>query len=887
MSLLDLPNDLCEKCRLHETCRSPFMESSGSENPRVLAIGEAPGAEEDKEDIPFVGKSGSYLRKALTAAGFDITGDVRFTNVVRCRPPNNVISKAAVSCCKDNVLLEIEHYDPELVLLLGNVPLSLLGESGITAWNGVVIQRHGRTYIPLFHPAYLLRDSSPLDDWLRGMLEGYELLGDTTESVDDDAEYIFPKSVDAVLSMVNELAQYDRFSYDTETSTLDAFGQESRIIAFSFGVPTGMAWAVPLDHPGSYFTRTEREYVTDYIRNVLPDGNVVGHNIKFDQIHTRKHLGIEFDAAGDTMLLSHLIDSKRGIHSLKRLAGLHLGMYGYDDELEEYKKVHSEANPRRGGSYAAIPLEVLLPYAAMDAHATIMLEEQLLSKLSDKQKALYEDHVMPASNALARVEYNGFNIDSYMAARYLTIYKIRRAEMYEEILEDAKVRRMIQRVQRKRDLEIMRDMLSISSTDAFSKKSFVVDSKFIVYKGKRDLRRKKRKRMRKVYRFNPNSDVQVANLLYKSYKIPVPGRTNTGLPSVKASLLRPYRERYPIVDDIRYYKLLYKMVSTYLGPAANGSWGAERARGDFNLHGTITGRLSSTSPNLQNIPTPEKEPDTLLEILPVKNIFTHSWGEGNGVLMSADYANMELRVTASMAKCDAMMDVFRSGQDIHTMVAAMVSGIPYEDINRSTRYIYKWTNWTLLYGGDAHTLHNLYDIPMDEAQDAVVSYYDKFPEVLDFQERCATFAEDAGYIESPFGRRAHLPYINDRDWGRKSKARRTALNMPAQSASGDITIMALIIIDDLLYRNMCRTMIVNTVHDSIVLDVPNDEIDEVAMHCVYAMEYIKELALSYFPGVDFTWLTAPLRADIEIGSHYGAEEPYEVDREKIAELACY
>jgi DNA polymerase-1 len=304
------------------------------------------------------------------------------------------------------------------------------------------------------------------------------------------------------------------------------------------------------------------------------------------------------------------------------------------------------------------------------------------------------------------------------------------------------------------------------------------------------------------------------------------------------------------------------------------------------LHGTVTGRLSSSSPNLQNIPTPEKEPGTLLEVLPIKNIFTHSFK--GGCLMVLDYSGMELRVFASLANCKRMIQIHKSGRDFHSMVAIMaqehkdLDEITDDDIaklDKAVRYRYKWTNWTLLYGGDEHTLSGTYDIPIDEAAETVRMYYNFFPEVLEFQRQCVQFAEDNGYIESVFGRREYLPYINDRrDKGQANQAKRAAKNMPVQSTASDTLTMALPMIDAEMQKAGLKSLLVNTVHDSILLDVYPDEVDDVAALCKDVMENIAKYAKMYMPSIDFSWLRVPLKVDIEVGTHYGTLEEYEYGR---------
>jgi DNA polymerase-1 len=673
--------------------------------------------------------------------------------------------------------------------------------------------------------------------------------GDSAEEFDRR----IPKTVDEVMDMEEYLADFEYISFDSETSTLNAFETEAMIISISFAAGN-RSFSLPIWHPDGWWDEGELEQVEKIVRYILHDhsGGLIGQNIKFDFRQVRNQWELVVKAGGDTMLISHLLDSRRGIHGLKRLAAIHLGWYEYERELTDYMLAHPEANPKRGGNFINMPLDILLPYGAMDAEATLLLHDMLYDKLSEKQKILYDQLILQASDALTNMECNGIALDSYIARRYEIIYSIVRDRMYEDIIIEPKIKKYIRVRQREIDEEI-----------------------------------KGTKRKRRIFKFNPNSPYQLRDIYFSYYKIPVLGYTDTKLPTTKSDLYRPLESKYPILRDIRLYKLMIKMLGTYLTPAASGAWQSSldgRVRTNYNLHGTITGRTSSSDPvNLQNIPTPEKEPGTLLEVLPIKNIFTHSYQivrpdgdvDHDGAILSVDYSGMELRCFASLAVCEPMLEIHRSGKDFHKMIATMVSNIPYDEVDVPTRYIYKWTNWTLLYGGDAYTLHRLYNIPMDEAERVVTSYYKRFPEVLDYQDQCVEFTEKHGYIESPYGRREYLPWITDPNIKKRNKAMREAVNMPVQSGAGDTLLAALVVVDDKITQLGLETKTVNEVHDSIVLDVPSHEIHTVAELCIDSMENIQDYAKDYFPDIDFSWLISPLKADVEVGTHYGAEVPYE------------
>ncbi len=794
-------------------------------------------------------------------------------------PPKNKVTARAINYCKHYVLEEIENYKPELIFLLGNSPLkAILGETGITAWNGIVVQREEAIYVPLFHPAYILRNSAVMDDWLRGMLNGIDKLFEEEEEK-EVFEFLQPISVWELMEMRDQLKESEWIAYDTETTTLDATEEDAQVVAISLS-DGEHTYAFPVGHKDAYWSEGDTGQLEGVLEDIFDDheGKIIGHNLKFDLKHTLNHFGFDFESGGDSMLVSHLVDSRTGIHSLKRLAGMYLEMYDYDKGLQDYIQDHPEANPKKGGNYGNIPLEVLLPYAAKDAYATYKLHWKLYEDLSEKQKLFYHEVLMPVSDVLGYTEYSGFMIDQFIAQRYVHIYEIRKQELYEELAKDPKVPKALKILQKESDEKMIGKMYpyELKSDNGLPPRDhFVISADRIMF----DDGEKKRNRKRPIIEFNPNSTRQLRALYYNAYKIPVDPKvlTPSGLPPTGEDAVRKYKEKYPIIEEIRYFKLISKVLSTYLIPAC-GSWlGSDgKARSTYGLHATKTGRLASSNPNFQNIPTPDKEPGTLLEWLPVRNIFTSSFP--NGIIMSADYVGMELRVYASLANCREMLEIHRSGRDFHRMIASSITGIPYSNIKKSTRRFYKQVNFAMLYRGSEYTLYHKFGIPLEEGKYAIDAYHREFPSVEEFGFDCIDFASRYGYIESPFGRRERLLYINDssdRNRSRRNQDIRYAVNMPVQSGAGDILLCALIVLDGKLYERELDTKIVNTVHDNIVLDVPEHEIDVVASLCRDVMENIIEYAKTYMPSIDFSWLLSPLKADIDIGSHYGTHLTYE------------
>ena len=826
-----MKGDVCLTCKLHEKCKSPFMDSNGADKPLVMIIGEAPGEVEDNQGVPFMGTAGELFRNVLTEVGFDLS-NIRFTNVVRCRPPDNKISITMINNCKRFAVDDINTYDPKLVILAGNSALQgILGENGIKDWSGNIIEREGRMYVPVYHPAYILRNRSAMDEWLDSLLKACDASNDIFEEDMRKIENIIPHTLQEVLEMQEYLAEYEKIAYDVETPTLDPYSKTDSLLAVSFAAGD-KAYSIPLYHPETYWKKSDLDKIVGVVKKILDDhdGKLMGHNIKFDLLHTYTQLGKLYKASDDTMLISSLIDSAPGKHRLKRLSATYLGWYDHESEMDEYAVEHPEADAKNGGSYAYMPLRILLPYSAKDSGAVLLLRDLLYEKLTDKQCVLYDELVMEVSNFLTEVEINGLVVDRYVAQRYKAIYEMRAQELYEEVLCDKLVKRMT------KDMQLVK----------------------------------------KKWKFNPRSSAHMVMYVYvygKMKPTKYTKSTKKKVPSTKADVIENYEDKLPLLKKIHYYKILKDALSKYLNSALTSKWISDDGlvHTNFKLNGASTGRIASEHPNIQNIPTEEKAPGTLLEYLPVKNIFTTR--QSNGILLSLDESAMELRVCASVANCVPMLDAFRKGLDIHTAVASKVTGIPYEKMDKDTRYYYKRVNWTILYAGTPHTLHARYKIPLAKAEELYDGYLEEFPEIGYYIDDAIKFAQLNGYSESPFGRRRHYTYIKAADDSpQKAADERASVNMPIQSPASDILLASAVIIRKEFDKRdipIDKVMFINTVHDSIVLDCDKEYVEVVANLCKEVMENIWHWASIYMPGIDFSWLTCPLKADADVGSHYG------------------
>jgi len=826
----------CLKCGLCNSCKTAMMQPDlrhvSTEKPcQILVIGEAPGAEEDSVGTPFVGQSGRLLREVMSEEGLADYG-VAFTNVVHCRPPENrTPSVSQIKSCMPLLQQEIEDLNPRLIILAGNTPLkAVLGETGITNWQGVLIEQNGRAYLPVYHPAYILRNPEAINDFAAAMIKAAQYMENGSNALDVLGKYTIKqvRTTAEAQAMADDLLQAEVVAFDTESNiSVEPFSEGTHPIACSFAAyPNNTAYAVVLGPATS-------DIVLQVLQSDIPK---LLHNAKYDYQVILAEYGARINnIVGDSMLLSYVLDSTPGRHGLKELAGRYLGMYEYDYPLREYYAEHPDADPSKKGDMSRVPHEILLEYAAYDAVATLELHRVLDKELEPHQRALYQELIIPASNALAVMECNGVKLDVDVIKYYRALYKSVQRQKYAAMLAYPEVQKYLKNVE--------------------------MDT------------------------FNPNSTVQMKIILFdkKHFGLKPKVMTATGEPSTSWDSISGHADACPFVKEYRYYKLLGKMLSTYIEPAEGWLGRDNRVHASYLLHGTATGRLASRRPNLQNIPTPEKEPDTLLAVHPIKNIFTNTW-EG-GCLLAVDYSGMELRTMASVAGVEGMLQAFREGKDVHSVVTCALFHYTYEEFIAkkkagdqdaiAQRYRAKWVNWTLLYGGSEYTLMNLYGLPEDEAKALVKQYYTMFPEILDNREKVLKLARKNGYIESMFGRRRYLPYINDRDNSRRSSAEREAVNMPIQSAASDILVCGLVVLNDLMQQNGFKSLLVNTVHDSVMFDVYPGELDDLAWLVREVLENIPtKYGPEWFPGLDFTWFTCPLEIDAEFGTHYGCLEHY-------------
>jgi len=334
--------------------------------------------------------------------------------------------------------------------------------------------------------------------------------------------------------------------------------------------------------------------------------------------------------------------------------------------------------------------------------------------------------------------------------------------------------------------------------------------------------------------FNVNSTLQLREVLFERLELPILKRTPKGVPSTDATVLGKLRDEHPVVANLLTFRELEKLRSTYIDALIPLIDEDGRVRGKFNQMGAATGRLSQEQPNLQNIPVRSEEGRI------IRKAFVAD--AGNSFLV-ADYSQIELRILAHLSMDDGLVNAFESGLDIHAMTAARVAGIEPEAVTVDARRRAKMINFGLLYGMEAFGLAQRLEISRDDAERHIEAYFDQFPQVQDYMSGIVAEARNTGYTTTLLGRRRYLPELSSSNYRDRQSGERMALNAPIQGSAADIIKKAMVVLDGELRAAKVGAEMLLQIHDELVLEVPDEELDEVTAMVVGVMEGIVSLAV--------------------------------------------
>jgi len=544
------------------------------------------------------------------------------------------------------------------------------------------------------------------------------------------------------------------FAIDTETTSLDYM--QAELVGISFSDRPGEAAYLPLAH--DYMDappQLDRDAVLALFKPLLedPQQHKLGQNLKYDMSVFARY-GIRLNGVVyDTMLESYVLDSTANRHDMDTLALKYLG----------HKTIHYEDVAGKGAkqiTFNEVPIDAASEYAAEDADVTFRLHETLWPKLRQHASLVkvFEEIEMPLVPVLSRMERRGVLIDRNKLSQQSEQISRRLSELEQEIYQLA---------------------------------------------GEE---------------FNLGSPKQIQSILFEKLNLPIIKKTKTGQASTDESVLQELAADYPLPALILETRALSKLKSTYtdkLPQMIDRHTG--RVHTSYQQAVAATGRLSSTDPNLQNIPIRSEEGRRIRQAFIAEQGYT---------LVAADYSQIELRIMAHLSGDAGLINAFKAGEDIHRATAAEVFSVAREQVSNEQRRSAKAINFGLIYGMSAFGLARQLAIPRSEAQSYIDLYFSRYPGVRDYMEQTRELARQQGYVETVFGRRLYLPDINASNMQRRQYAERTAINAPMQGTAADIIKLAMIALDNAIENSKDDVRMIMQVHDELVFEVRDSVLDQ-------------------------------------------------------------
>jgi len=582
---------------------------------------------------------------------------------------------------------------------------------------------------------------------------------------------------------ITKLKSVELFAFDTETTSLKYM--EAEVVGVSFACTEGEAAYVPFGH--DYLDAPEqldRQWVLSQLKPLLEDPLIkkVGQNLKYDKNVLVNH---DIDLQGiehDTMIESYVLNSTGSRHDMDTLAEKYLNR----------KTIHFEEIAGKGAkqlTFNQIAVEVAAPYAAEDADITLRLHHAIYPQLEKIEglNVVYQEIDKPLVPLLSKIERTGAMVDAHLLG-------IQSQELAERIVE------------------LQREAYDLAGEE-----------------------------------FNLSSPKQLQAIFFEKLGLPVIKKTPKGQPSTAEPVLQELAQDYPLPKLILEHRSLAKLKSTYtdkLPLLINPGTG--RIHTSYHQAVTATGRLSSSDPNLQNIPIRTEEGRRIRQAFIARDGYK---------LIAADYSQIELRIMAHLSQDKGLLDAFAQGKDVHSATASEVFDVALEDVSSDQRRKAKAINFGLIYGMSAFGLAKQIKVARKEAQQYIDRYFERYPGVLDYMDRIRAQAHEDSFVETIFGRRLYLPEINARNKMLQQAAERTAINGPMQGTAADIIKKAMLAVDQSLSESSLDAKMIMQVHDELIVEVAEHQAEEVKALLVEKMMHAVKLDV-------------PLIVEAEIGDNW-------------------
>ena len=599
----------------------------------------------------------------------------------------------------------------------------------------------------------------------------------------DTKNYNIITKENELLSIIEDIKKKKFFSFDLETSSLDYM--EAKIVGISIALSDKKSYYIPIGHSSTIkYKQLSEKYVLDNLKPILQSEKLkkIGHNLKYDR---NVLVNYNINLVGiehDSMLLSYVYDSTAIRHGLDNAAEKYLS----------HKTIHYEDVAGKGAKqipFADVDIDIAAEYACEDAVISLELYNYLWSKVSKDKNIVkvYSDIEMPLVPILSKIETNGVLIDS----------------------------KALQKLSKDLDKEL----------NEIESKCFKITNK----------------------EFNLNSPKQLQEILYDELKIPISKKTPTGKPSTDEDTLQFLAQTNELPKLILEYRSLNKLKTGYTDKLPlQISKTSGRVHTSYQQAITSTGRLSSTDPNLQNIP---------IKTSRGKKIRKTFIAQGEKRIFAADYSQIELRIMAHLSEDKNLLKAFKNKIDIHSFTASEIFAIDIENVSTDDRRAAKAINFGLIYGMSSFGLSKQLGIPISAAKDYMDVYFERYPRIKSYMNQIKDFAKNNGYVETIYGRKLYLPEISSKNVQRRKYAERTAINAPVQGSAADIIKIAMIQIDQWLSNNKSDTKMIMQVHDELVFEIPEknavadvENIIKIMKNCVSL-----NLPLEVNYGIDKNW----------------------------------
>lgn len=558
--------------------------------------------------------------------------------------------------------------------------------------------------------------------------------------------------------LIKKIKAKKHFAFDTETMGVKPLSHD--LVGCSIALDTKEAFYIPVAHTDTEISQLNRNEVLKILQPILADKRItkVLQNAKFDELVLYRYktplVGIEFD----TLLAANLLRKEDEKIGLKKLSVRYLG-----EPMDDFKQVMG----KKKKTFAEVPIKEAAEYGAHDALQTLKLESILKKDLNKEPilKKIFRNVEMPLSEILFDMERTGVMLDT-------------------------------------EKLKHVNTNVSSSLKQIENKITAAIDHKRIGAGG-----------------INLNSPKQVERLLFKDLKLPTMKRTPKGTHSTDHEVLLQLSKQHPVPGLILKYRELFKLKSTYLDTLPNDiNPETKRIHSSWNQTLVATGRLSSSEPNLQNIPTGEGYG------IQIRSAFIAPRGKQ---LISADYSQIDLRVLAHLSKDKNLTKAFIENKDIHTQTAAQIFDVLENKITSNQRKVGKRINFSIIYGLTAYGLSKDLDIPRSEAKEYIEKYFEQYPKVASWLETIVEHGKKDGFVTTWMGKRRYIKGLNEKNKSLFEAAKRVATNFPVQGTSAELMKLAMINISKALHYKKLESKIILQIHDELVLECPANEVKTV------------------------------------------------------------